>query len=112
MVLSLDTRSDQVQEFECSRQELLGYGRAEFLLACWFTPYPGPSREEGTQIRFPTKASEKLEGLAHLLLGWLEGDGEDVRPGFSPANAAPRGGRYTTTFIGYPWTFEEVLELT
>jgi hypothetical protein len=113
VVLSLDTRSDQVQEFECSRQELLGYGRAEFLLTCWFTLYPGPSGEEGAQIRFPSRASEKFEGLAHLVLGWLEGDGEDVRPGFSPANAAPKRGatpQPLSAIPGLPKKFSSLLD--
>ena len=92
LVLSLDTRSDRVQEFECSRQDLLAYGRSEFLLTCWFSLFPGPSGEEHMQIRFPSRASEKFEGLARLLLDWLEGDGEDVAAGpvlAEPAIAAP-----------------------
>jgi hypothetical protein len=89
VVLSLDTRSDQVQEFDCSRQDLLAYGWAEFLLTCWFSFYPGPSGEERLQIRFPSRASQKFEGLAWLLLDWLEGEGEVATPVFSLANAAP-----------------------
>jgi len=102
VVLSLDTRSDQVEKFECSRQELLGYGGAEFLLTCWFTLYPGPSRKEGMQIRFPSRASEKFETLARLLLDWLEGDGEDAAPGLSPAIAALKGGAAPQPFLAIP----------
>jgi hypothetical protein len=99
VVLSLDTRSDQVEKFECSRQDLLGYGRAEFLLTCWFTLYPGPSGEERMQIRFPSRASEKFEGLAHLLLDWLEGDGEALSNPLQSPPAIPGLPKKFSTFL-------------
>jgi len=113
VVLSLDTRSDQVQAFECSRQELLGYGRAEFLLTCWFNLYPGPSGEEGMQIRFPSRASEKFESLARLLLDWLDIRGEDSVQAFSTTTPATRNGdspQPSSALPGIPKKFSSFLE--
>ena len=76
VLLSLDTRSDQVLTFELSRNDFLGYGLAEFLLHCWFTLYPGSSADDGIQIGFPSRAAQHFAELAHYLLNWS--DGEDA----------------------------------
>ena len=78
MVLSLETRSNQVQTLDWSSEELLGYGQAEFEADCWFTLYPRASSDQGVQIRFPSQAAGKFTELGRLLRKWLEPQDETL----------------------------------
>ena len=78
-LLSLETRSDQVQTFELSRLDFLGYSLGEFLLKCWFTLYPGPAAGGGVQIRFPSRASQQFVELARILRNWSDWEGGTLR---------------------------------
>jgi hypothetical protein len=78
-LLSLDTRSDQVQIFELSRADFLGCSLGEFLLKCWFTLYPGPAADGGVQIRFPSRASQHYVELARIFLNWSDREDGTLR---------------------------------
>jgi len=88
-LLSLDTRSDQVQIFELSRTDFLGYSLGEFLLKCWFTLYPGPAADGGVQIRFPSRASQHYVELARILLNWSDREDGAVRSSLQSSRAIP-----------------------
>ncbi len=75
VVVSLDTRSDQVSVNEWRREDLLGYGMAEFLLHGWFSLYPNDSPGEKFVIRFPPQAARHFDELGTVLTRWrLEGE--------------------------------------
>ena len=86
-VLSLETHSDEVQTVEWSSLELLAYGRADFLLNCWFSLYPGPSGYGPMRLPFPSRATEKFEELSRLLVDWLDPNG--MAPRDSIVSAVP-----------------------
>ena len=88
-LLSLDTRSDQVQIFELSRADFLGCSLGESLLKCWFTLYPGPAADGGVQIRFPSRASQHYVELARFLLNWSDREDGAVRNSLQSSRAIP-----------------------
>ncbi len=79
-LLSLETRSGRVRSFEWSREELLAYGQADYLLNCWFTLYPGPSGDGGIKVRFPSEAADQFMRLAEVIHHWMERDGDSFNP--------------------------------
>jgi len=73
-LLSLDHKSDAVSLFQLRQEDFVGFGRAEFLLNCWFSVYPGTDDDAPIEVRFPSRAEEKYQDLAKVLIGWLEGE--------------------------------------
>jgi hypothetical protein len=71
-LLSLDQKSDAVASFKLQREDLLGFGRREFLLDCCFSVYPGISEGEPLEVRFPSRAEEKYQDLAKVFVGWFD----------------------------------------
>jgi len=85
-ILGLERGKPGIRVFTLGREDLLGFGLAEFLLDCWLSLDPGPLPGAPLKVRFPSRAMENYSALLRHLADW-SGPRATLRPERQPTGA-------------------------